>query len=107
MRVLAQIEKAPHLPCPSEAPDYLFFCPGCKCGHGVWTTQPNKATGSRWTFNGDMERPTFSPSILLKTEILHGQVVSVCHSFVRDGKIQYLGDCTHALAGKTIDMVEI
>ena len=29
---------------------------------------------------------------------------SVCHSFVTDGLIQFLGDCTHALAGQTVDM---
>jgi hypothetical protein len=26
----------------------------------------------------------------------------VCHSFVTDGKIQFLSDCTHALAGQTV-----
>lgn len=25
-----------------------------------------------------------------------------CHSFIRDGQIQFLGDCGHALAGKTV-----
>jgi hypothetical protein len=27
-----------------------------------------------------------------------------CHIFVRDGKIQFLNDCTHELAGKTVPM---
>lgn len=27
---------------------------------------------------------------------------NVCHSFVRAGKIEFLGDCTHALAGQTV-----
>lgn len=31
----------------------------------------------------------------------------VCHSFVTDGKIQFLSDCTHDLAGQTVDMVDI
>jgi hypothetical protein len=31
---------------------------------------------------------------------------SVCHSFVTDGRIQFLGDCTHALAGQTVDLPE-
>jgi hypothetical protein len=30
----------------------------------------------------------------------------VCHSFVTDGKIQFLGDCTHALAGQTVELPE-
>ena len=28
----------------------------------------------------------------------------VCHSFVTNGRIQYLGDCTHKLAGQTVDL---
>ena len=28
----------------------------------------------------------------------------ICHSYVKEGKIIYLGDCTHALAGQTIPM---
>jgi len=31
----------------------------------------------------------------------------VCHSFVTDGRIQFLGDCTHNLAGQTVDLPEI
>jgi hypothetical protein len=30
----------------------------------------------------------------------------VCHSFVRDGQIQFLGDCTHALKGQTVERPE-
>lgn len=88
---------------------WMFFCPGCKCAHGV---------NDRWTFNGDMDRPTFSPSILVRgvqpvTDaeadlILAGEKIEprplVCHSFVRDGQIQFLNDCTHELAGKTVPM---
>lgn len=28
----------------------------------------------------------------------------VCHSFVRAGRIEFLGDCTHALAGQTVPL---
>lgn len=30
----------------------------------------------------------------------------VCHSFVRDGRIEFLSDCTHALAGQTVELSE-
>ncbi|MHC8396108.1 hypothetical protein ACYZT8_21075 [Pseudomonas sp. LB3P93] len=30
----------------------------------------------------------------------------VCHSFVIDGCIQFLGDCTHELASQTVDLPE-
>jgi hypothetical protein len=32
--------------------------------------------------------------------------VPVCHSFVTDGRIQFLTDCTHAFAGRTVDLPE-
>ena len=28
----------------------------------------------------------------------------VCHSYIKDGQIQFLTDCTHALAGKTVPL---
>jgi len=28
----------------------------------------------------------------------------VCYSFVTAGRIQFLSDCTHILAGKTVDL---
>jgi hypothetical protein len=97
--------------------DYLFWCPGCQTTHGVWTEYCN-GVGAIWSFNGDLERPTFAPSLLLRftrditdaerLQALSGVPLnlpqSVCHLFIRDGRIQFLGDCTHALAGKTVPM---
>lgn len=98
-------------------PDFVFWCPGCVCGHGVWTTKRN-GVSAVWSFNDNMEKPTFNPSILVRHKrdvtddeakrIMSGEKLdipeTVCHSFVRDGCIQYLGDCTHEFAGKTIPM---
>jgi hypothetical protein len=30
----------------------------------------------------------------------------ICHSFIKDGMIQFLDDCTHALAGQTVPLGE-
>jgi hypothetical protein len=30
-----------------------------------------------------------------------------CHSFVRAGRIEYLGDCEHELPGGAVDMVPL
>jgi hypothetical protein len=82
--------------------------------------------GPGWVFNGNYDRPTFSPSILVTSghyagsgskcwctynasEIAAGREpsgfkCSRCHSFVRNGQIQFLTDCTHKLAGKTVDL---
>jgi uncharacterized protein YodC (DUF2158 family) len=73
---------------------YEFHCPGCGYDHFVRV----KGDGPKWTVSGvDEDRPTVSPSIRVM-----GQYQ--CHSFVRDGRIQFLGDCDHSLAGKTIDI---
>lgn len=76
----------------------MFFCPGCKCGHWFKTDGP----GPCWTFDGDMDRPTVSPSILVRGAGV--PEYGTCHSFVRDGQIEFLNDCTHELAGKTVPL---
>jgi hypothetical protein len=72
---------------------YLFECPGCGFAH---------VFDHRWQFNQDFESPTFSPSLLVR-----GHDGSVCHSYVRSGKIQFLGDCTHEKAGQTLELNDI
>lgn len=77
-----------------------FYCPGCKRHHAV---NVDPAQSPCWGFNGDFYKPTFTPSV--RVEIGHYPDRSDwCHFFVHDGKIQYLSDCTHALAGQTIEM---
>ena len=79
---------------------WFFWCPGCQCLHSI------KTPG--WTFNGDLEKPTVSPSILVNgNPACHNPMAKRCHSFVRDGKIQFLGDCEHELRGQTVDLPDI
>lgn len=73
-----------------------IYCPACEGHHGL---------DKRWTFNGDMEKPTFSPSLLVHES--RSGIQPRCHSFITDGKIQYLDDCTHKLAGQTIELPDI
>lgn len=77
---------------------YMFHCPGCKCGHLIPMTGPD----AHWTFNGDLEHPTFSPSYLVGKD--HPEMR--CHSYVENGKIRFLNDCAHELRGKTVDLGE-
>lgn len=73
---------------------HAFQCPGCGNLHGF---------DSRWTWNGDEEKPTISPSIL----VYQNDPTKRCHSFVRDGMIQFLSDCGHALVGQTVPLEDI
>jgi hypothetical protein len=104
---------------PAGVKEYRFYCEGCKQNHTV---------NEGWTFNGDYERPTITPSILVRSgHYMEGHAgdscwctynaehpdqtdpfrCGVCHSFVTDGKIQYLSDCSHEFAGQTIDLKPI
>lgn len=76
---------------------YVFFCPGCDHLHSYFV---GSAWGDRhnWHFNGDAEKPSFTPS-LLNTRPDHR-----CHLFLTEGKLHYCGDCTHSLAGKVVDL---
>lgn len=96
-----------------------FQCPGCKTAHAVGI---GAGAGPRWGYNGNAEKPTFTPSVLVRRHEMseegnrmlgagerppNGRYPGremVCHSFVTDGRIQFLGDCTHALAGQTVDL---
>lgn len=84
-------------------PDYMFHCSGCKFEHGLWL-DPNHSDGNSWNWNGDVHKPTISPSILVSWNEGPEQKKQVCHSFIKEGRIQYLGDCTHHLSGQTIDL---
>jgi hypothetical protein len=100
----------------------LFQCPGCECMHQV---RVGVDAHPCWTWNGDVHRPTFSPSILVRyshhvppvtpenmeewrrAPWPQTKVEDVCHSFVTDGQIQFLSDCTHKLAGQTVPLPDV
>lgn len=75
-----------------------------------------------WQFNGNYEQPSFSPSILIAsghyTSFWRGPECWCtynrahrhepvrfrcyrCHSYVKGGRIEFLSDSTHKLAGQT------
>lgn len=81
-----------------------FHCPGCDSTHIV---QTGSDQSPRWGYNGNPASPTFTPSILVSWFQGEERLKKVCHSFVTDGKIQFLGDCTHKLAGQTVDLPEL
>ena len=80
---------------------HIIYCPGCKQWHTF---------DFRWKFNGNFDKPTFKPSMLINKRISvklknpDGTYQHRCHSFVTDGKIEFLSDCTHDLVNQTIDL---
>jgi len=84
---------------------YSFFCKGCKHEHVYQTEKSGKEMA--WQFNEDLNNPTFTPSLLNTCPNHPDPKQRLCHLYVTNGWIQYLGDCSHDLAGQTIEMEEI
>jgi Family of unknown function (DUF6527) len=89
-----------------ETVGYMFYCPGCKSHHAPYIKPHQSPNSATWEFNGDLEHPTFHPSILVRWSRSDGKTM-VCHSFVTDGEIRFLSDCTHQLAGQTVEIPDI
>ena len=91
-----------------EHREYLFHCPGCKMGHTfitVWgkaealeRKKYGKGTPT-WAFNGDLSKPSFAPSLLYPSQ--------GCHLFLKEGVIEFLSDCKHALAGQKVPLPDL
>lgn len=83
----------------------MFQCPGCERPHAVAV---GAGPGPRWGWDESVDAPTFTPSVLVTYDGADagkgGAPQAVCHSFVTAGRIQFLGDCTHALAGQTVGL---
>lgn len=95
---------------------YAIYCLGCGTIHAL-ATEPNTVSKAKWGFNGNLDSPTFTPSLLVKTGkyvepkyeedqdmVKAGMGSTICHSFITNGQIQYLGDCTHHLTNQTVEL---
>ncbi len=59
----------------------------------------------KWTWNGSVDSPTLRPSILTRGGDENGE--HRCHTFIKDGKSQFLSDCSHEFANQTLDLLDI
>lgn len=80
---------------------YSFPCPGCGHPHVFYVSGL-----MTWTFDGNMEAPTFTPSLLNSCDTHINPKLRRCHLNLTAGKLQFHPDCTHGLAGQTVDMLE-
>lgn len=77
---------------------WWMWCPGCETHHAYTTAYAPGTSGPTWTMTGTPERATFSPSLLVNGSTPDRR----CHLYVRDGMVEFLADCYHKLAGKTV-----
>lgn len=88
------------IPVVSRHGDFVeYVCPGCGWLHQINVDRDGPPS---WSFNGDLVRPTLSPSINAWRDYPTG--TQRCHHFVTDGKIQFLNDCTHERRGQTVPL---
>ena len=99
-----------------------YWCQGCETSHQVSVG----GLGAIWEWDGNAEAPTFKPSV----RVTSGHYVSThkagdkcwctyavehpdrpvpfrcqrCHTYIRGGMVEFLGDCSHALAGQTLPL---
>ena len=91
--------------------------------HAIRTKGPVK-----WAWDGNVQAPTFSPSVLVTCghympgmpqppncpyckDLEPGDKATDycyrCHTFIKGGMVQFLGDCTHEFAGQTLPLPDL
>lgn len=112
-----------HSPCkPHEATHVMLHMPGPIPNRIIPVILKGTRAGTGcWTWNGDTEKPTLRPSIATSgcrqitdeegARIMAGEELDLpkinCHTWVNDGMVQFLADCTHELAGQTLPLLEV
>lgn len=95
--------------------EYLtYYCQGCKDAHQVKVVAGGY-TGPCWRWNGNVDSPTFEPSVLVTyganpdadEEFKEWRTKRTCHTFIKNGQVQFLSDCTHEFAGQTLALPEL
>jgi Family of unknown function (DUF6527) len=83
----------------------------------------------KWTWNGSIDKPTLKPSVLTQSGHFapqfekddscwckyykeHPEETPVyhcyrCHTWINDGKVQFLNDSTHEFKGQTLDLIDV
>ena len=85
--------------------------------HYIYTETLNRQR-HKWKFNGDFEKPTFSPSINERTGYFVDKKCKGddkwlkensyhCHFIVTNGMIHFCGDCSHDLKNQTLPLPEV
>lgn len=88
------------------AEGWLIRCPACNREHFI-------PKDGRWTFNGNIEKPTFKPSINECSNPPNHKNYRPdiptfrCHYIITDGRIAFCSDCTHALKGQTVELPDV
>ena len=86
-----------------------LWCPGCQSLHApVFRCEAHGGPPEMsvvWDGDPRSDPFTMSPSYLVHSHARRdGTNTPRCHSFIREGQWEFLGDCTHDLAGQTVPL---
>lgn len=76
---------------------YFHWCPGCLSMHPL----PDS-----WTFDGNLEEPSFAPSFL-HTIGHNDRPTEICHYVLTKGILNFCSDCHHELANQSVPLPDI
>jgi hypothetical protein len=86
----------------------LLWCPGCDGMHAInFVREGDVAPPITWDFDGNVESPTVTPSLLVTMRIGGDGPDAYerkCHSYITGGQWVFLTDSDHALAGQTVPL---
>lgn len=91
----SSIKTATHLKLRFPGPSGTMYLPVCL----------NSKEEKSWLWNGDIFAPTLTPSV--KSKIGPEDNQTICHSWVREGMVEFLGDSTHEYAGQTLPLLPV
>lgn len=93
---------------------YMHWCPGCQEMHSL----PDS-----WKFDGNLEKPSFTPSFKhegVRTAKVKGKWVGefvrdakgnpvpvICHYVLTSGVLNFCPDSTHDLAGRAVPLPDL
>lgn len=79
--------------------EVVYKCPGCDGLHSVPVEGAKK-----WEWNGDLVKPTISPSVKHTWTFGDETNPKCCHYFIKEGRIEFCADCTHDKSGQTLPL---
>lgn len=84
------------------------WCPACGIMHVFAVGEPS-TRGVRWTWDGDVDRPTFQPDMNIAwgdelRAAFAGRGGGRCHYRLAAGVLEFAWDCTHALRGRRVPL---
>jgi hypothetical protein len=85
---------------------WCHWCEACESLHCFRIEHPQNEGRPTWKFDGSVETPSFHPSMRLFTGPKNSPK-TICHYFVKAGRIEYCEDSPHRLRGQKRELLDV